>query len=62
MELPDSHLEALKTLASGQPVADQIDPDVLAELRSWGLVMPHSLEVTGMGARMVGNSERGVLE
>ena len=47
MELPDTHLETLKTLASSRSDADQTDPDVLAELRSWGLIMPGTLEPTG---------------
>jgi hypothetical protein len=60
MELPDTHLGALEALAAGQP--DQIDPDILDDLRRWGMVMPHSLEVTGMGARYAGRGEKGVLE
>ena len=61
MELPDTHLETLTTIAGGPTEAD-IDPDVLAALRSWGLVMPHSLEVTGMGSRFLGGAKGGVLE
>ena len=30
MELPDTHLETLKTIAGGPPDTDQIDPDILA--------------------------------
>ena len=58
MELPDTHLEALNQLASGHPEAGQIAPDVLDDLRGWGLVMAHSLEVTGMGARYAGKGVR----
>ena len=59
MDLPATHLEALKALAAGHT---HINADLLAELRRWGLVMPGTLEVTGMGARYAGISERGVLE
>ena len=62
MELPDTHLETLKSIAGGPPDTDQINPGILDDLRSWGLVMPGTLEVTGMGARLVGQSERGVLD
>jgi len=44
MELPDTHLEALKTLAGGHVDAGQITPDFLDDLRSWGMVTTHSLE------------------
>lgn len=30
MELPDTHLEALKTIAGGPPDANEIDPDILS--------------------------------
>jgi hypothetical protein len=62
MELPNTHLDTLKQLAGGPPDADQIDPDILAELRSWGLVMPHSLELTGTGARYLSGAKGGVLK
>ena len=41
----------MKHLAGGHPEAGQIAPDVLDDLRRWGMVMAHSLETTGMGAR-----------
>jgi hypothetical protein len=47
MELPDTHLEALRTIAGGHPDAERITPDILEDLRRWGMVVPHSLEVTG---------------
>ena len=53
MELPDTHLEALKAIAGGHPDADQINPDILAGLRRWGMVMPGTLELTGTGVRLV---------
>ncbi len=41
---------------------ENIDSEVLEELRRWGMVMPKSLELTGMGARYAGGSRGGVLE
>ncbi len=61
MDLPDSHIDTLKALARQPPDLDNLDPKVIAELRSWGMVMPHSFELTGMGARYAGLGERGVL-
>ncbi len=52
MELPNTHLETLKHLAGGPQEAD-IDPDILAELRSWGLVMPRTLELTGASSDLL---------
>ncbi|MDH3248461.1 MAG: hypothetical protein OEQ47_05845 [Acidimicrobiia bacterium] len=56
-ELPDTHVETLNVLAGGPPDTD-IDPDILAELRSWGLVMPATLQLTGTGARYAGAEKR----
>lgn len=50
-DLPDTHLETLKAVARRPPGTDDPDPDVLVELREWGMVMPHSFELTGMVAR-----------
>ncbi len=44
------------------PSLENLDPNVIAELRMWGMVMPRTLELTGMGARYAGKGERGVLE
>ena len=60
--LSDTHLNTLRALARRPPDLDDLDPVVLAELRAWGMVMPHTLELTGMGARYAGEGERGVLE
>ncbi len=60
MELPDTHLAALTALSRRPPDSEAIDADALADLRKWGMVMPHSLELTGMGARYAGLGERGV--
>jgi hypothetical protein len=62
MELPDTHLEAVRTIAGGHPDADQIAPDILDDLRRWGMVMPDSLEVTGKGATYAGKGERACCE
>ncbi len=47
MTLTAAHLTALAALAAGE----EIDPAMLEELRAWGLVMPHSLELTGIPRR-----------
>jgi len=62
-EIPESHRQVLAALARRPPPGlDDIDPDILAELRKWGIVMERSLEVTGLGSRYLGGAKGGVLE
>lgn len=62
MELTDTHRRVLEALARQPPDIAQIDPDVLEELRRWGMVMPKSLELTGMGRRYAsGGGEQRLL-
>lgn len=56
MELPDTHRQVLEALARRPPDLENIDPDVLEELRQWGMVMTKSFELTGMGRRYAGGS------
>ena len=58
MTLTAAHLAALEALTNSEPV----DPAMLEELREWGLVMPHSLELTGTGLRYLGQASGGLLE
>jgi len=61
MELPNTHRQVLEALTQRSPDTDRIEADVLEELRRWGMVMPKSLELTGMGRRYASGRKQRLL-